>query len=107
MPREFRLTGRALASLVDIAEWTQRRFGHRQAEQYRDRLIGRLDAAAEGRASLRPLSRITHRDEPDGLSVLSEGRHHIILFEDRGTLVVLDIVHQSRDLKSLDFNKKD
>jgi len=41
MSRNFRLTRRAEASLVEIAEWTIATFGPKQADAYEAELFGR------------------------------------------------------------------
>ena len=45
----FRLTSRAVESLTSIFSWTIKRFGEQQAADYRDALIERCQALANGR----------------------------------------------------------
>ena len=102
--KPWRLTPQAEQSLSEIAEWTVKQFGPRQAAAYRDALIRRIDRLAAGDLPhARPCS-VLFRGEPDlrefvELQYYREGSHHLIFRETPEDLVVLDVLHVRMDLE--------
>lgn len=100
----WRLTPQAEESLAEIAEWTARQFGRRQALAYGDALIDRINGLAAGLLPHgRPCAAL-FRGEPDeqalaGLLYCREGSHYLIFRQTAETLIVLDILHGSMDLE--------
>ncbi len=98
---QFQLTPRAIDSLTAILTWTIERFGESQAEDYRDRLVARCRALAKGQPPHgRPCELLLKGyAEASGLLYAREGGHFIIFRKQgRGGIVVLDFVHERRDL---------
>ena len=96
----FRLTPRALESLIAIFGWTIERFGEQQATDYRDALIARCQALAEARPPHgRPCDVLLEEyTEATGLLYTREGGHFIVCRKDKAEVVVVDFVHERRDL---------
>lgn len=102
--KPWRLTPQAEQSLAEIAEWTVRQFGPRQAAAYRDSLIERIDRLTAGRLPHARSCSVLFQGEPDagnfaGLTYYREGSHHLILRDAPEELVVLDILHVGMDLE--------
>tara|TARA_R110002167_G_scaffold323757_2_gene529771 strand:- start:60 stop:413 length:354 start_codon:yes stop_codon:yes gene_type:complete len=100
--KPWRLTHQAEQSLVEIAEWTVRRFGAEQALAYRDALIARLDALASGQPPHpRPCDLLMQgRAAAAGLVFYREGGHYIVMRETEALLEVLDVLHERSDLST-------
>ncbi len=96
----FQLTPRAIDSLTSIFGWTIERFGEQQAADYRDALIERCQALAEGRPPHgRPCDVLLEgRAEATELLYAREGGHFILFRKDKAGIVVIDVVHERRDL---------
>ena len=96
----FRLTPRAVESLTSIFSWTIERFGEQQAADYRDALIERCQALTEGRPPHgRPCDvPFEGHSEITGLLYAREGGHFILYRKDKAGVVVIDFVHERRDL---------
>ncbi|MEQ1932130.1 MAG: type II toxin-antitoxin system RelE/ParE family toxin [Parvularculaceae bacterium] len=96
----FRLSNRAKTRLEGIFAYTDERFGCEQAEHYRDSLILRLRALAEGKVSSgRPCSALVRGAAvPDDLRYIKSGAHFIVYLEQDNTVHVVDFIHEMRDL---------
>lgn len=96
----FRLTPRAVESLTSIFGCTIERFGPQQAAGYRDALIERCQALAEGRPPHgRPCDLLLKgQAEAAGLLYAREGGHFVLFRKDEAGIVVIDFVHERRDL---------
>ena len=96
----FRLTPRAVESLTSIFSWTIERFGEQQAADYRDALIERCQALANGRPPHGRLCDLLLKGyaEAAGLLYAREGGHFILFRKEEAGIVVIDFVHERRDL---------
>ena len=98
MSRPWRLTRQAEASLVDLARWTLSTFGPRQAASYRDDLIDRCDAIAEGTAMSQGCRQLIDPDLPEDLRFARSGQHFIVFVEYPDSVTILDFLHARTDL---------
>lgn len=98
--KSFRLTPQAEARLTDIALWTVNQFGVDQARRYERGLVDRLKALASGHPPLgRPCGLLVPgRDCDNDLYYYRQGRHYIVYRDTPDLLIVVDFVHESRDL---------
>lgn len=98
MPRTWRLTRQAEASLVEIAHWTFETFGPRQAEAYEDDLSARCNEIASGTARSRDCRRLISPDLPEDLRFTRCGLHFIVFIEDATQVIIVDVPHARSDL---------
>ena len=99
----FRLTPRAIKSLASIFAWTIAHFSEAQAADYRDGLISRCEALANRRPPHgRPCDVLVEgHAAAEGLFYYKEGAHFIIFKRGEKDLVVIDFVHERRDLPKM------
>ena len=98
MPKPWRLTRQAEASLIDIANWTYETFGARQAAAYEDDLITVCRDIAEGIALSQDCRRIIDPDLPEDLRFARAGQHYVIFIEDAEQVIIVDFLHGRSDL---------
>ena len=98
MPKPWRLTRQAEASLIDIANWTYETFGPRQAEAYEDDLIAVCRDIAAGTAMSQECRRIIAPDLPEDLRFARAGQHFVIFVEDADQVIIVDFLHGRSDL---------
>ncbi len=98
MPKPWRLTRQAEASLVDIANWTYETFGSRQAAAYEDDLIARCKEIAAGTAISQGCRQIIAPDLPEDLRFARAGQHFVIFVEDAEQVIIVDFLHGRSDL---------
>lgn len=98
MPKLWRLTRQAEASLVDIADWTYQTFGPRQAAAYEDDLIVACREIAAGTAISQDCRRIIDPDLPEDLRFARAGQHFVIFVEDAEQVIIVDFLHSRTDL---------
>lgn len=98
MPRPWRLTRQAEASLVEIARWTLGTFGPRQAEAYEDDLMARCSEIAEGTAQSQGCRRLIAPDLPEDLRFTRSGQHFVVFIEDATQVIIVDFLHSRTDL---------
>ena len=98
MPKPWRLTRQAEASLTGIAHWTTETFGPRQAGAYEEDLITRCRAIAEGTAPSQSCRRIIDPDLPEDLRFTRAGQHFIVFIEDDDAVTIVDFLHGRSDL---------
>lgn len=98
MPKPWRLTRQAEASLVEIARWTVETFGERQAAAYEEDLIERCREIAAGEAPSQDCRRIIDPDLAENLRFTRCGRHFIVFVEDADRVVIVDFLHSRSDL---------
>jgi toxin ParE1/3/4 len=98
MPKPWRLTRQAEASLEDIAQWTTETFGPRQAAAYEDDLVARCREIAAGTAPSQDCRRLIDPDLPEDLRFTRAGQHFIVFVEDAGGIVIVDFLHSRSDL---------
>jgi plasmid stabilization system protein ParE len=98
MPKPWRLTRAAEASLIDIARWTIETFGPRQAAAYEDDLIAACCEIAAGTALSQDCRRIIDPDLPEDLRFARAGQHFVIFIEDAEQVIIVDFLHGRSDL---------
>lgn len=98
MPRPWRLTRQAEASLIGIARWTLETFGPRQAAAYEDDLIARCDEIAAGTAPSQSCSLLAGVEATEDLRFARAGQHFIVFVEDDQAVVITDFLHARSDL---------
>ena len=96
--RPWRLTRQAETSLLDIARWTARRFGPRQASAYEVDLIERCEAIAAGTAPSRSCRDAVDPTLDPRLRLTRCGGHFVIFVELPEMVVVVDFLHAKADL---------
>ncbi len=96
--KAWRLTPRAEESLVDIALWTLKTFGPRQADIYEIELLDRCAALAGGRAVSRDCSDLLDPGADTVLRYARAGEHFLVFIDTPGELVIVDILHGRSDL---------
>lgn len=97
MPKPWRLTRQAGASLIDIANWTHQTFGPRQAAAYEDDLIATCRGIADGTALSQDCRRIIDPDPPEDLRFARAGQHFVIFVEDAEQVIIIDFLHGRSD----------
>ena len=98
IPRPWRLTRQAEASLVEIALWTLETFGPRQAEAYEDDLIARCNEIAKGTAPSQDCRRLIAPDLSEDLRFTRSGQHFIVFIEDAAQILIVDFLHSCSNL---------
>lgn len=98
MPKPWRLTRQAEASLVGIARWTLESFSPRQAAAYEDDLIARCDEIAAGTAPSQSCSLLADVETTEDLRFARAGQHFIVFVEDDQVVVITDFLHARSDL---------
>lgn len=98
MPKPWRLTRAAEASLIDIARWTYETFGPRQAEAYEEDLIAVCREIAAGTALSQDCRRIIDPDLSEDLRFARCGQHFVIFVEDPEQVIIVDFPHGRSDL---------
>ena len=98
MPKPWRLTRAAEASLIEIATWTLATFGARQAEAYEDDLIQRCEQIAAGTAMTQDCRRLIDPDLPEDLRFARAGQHFVVFIEDVTKITIIDFLHSRADL---------
>jgi toxin ParE1/3/4 len=98
MPKPWRLTRQAEASLIHIARWTIETFGPRQAEAYEADLIERCRAIADGTAQSQSCRRSIDPDLPEDLRFTRIGQHFVVFVESADAVVIVDFLHGRSDL---------
>jgi plasmid stabilization system protein ParE len=96
MSGRWRLTPDAESALVDISLWTAEKFGRDQAIAYRDALLARCAAVAEGRAPHRDAGAFGPMGR--GLRFARSGGHFLIFRSSDGETVFLDFLPARADL---------
>lgn len=98
MPKPWRLTRAAEASLIDIARWTVETFGSRQAAAYEEDLIATCRDIAAGEAITQDCRRLIDPDLPEDLRFTRAGQHFIVFIEDAKQVIIVDFLHARSDL---------
>ena len=98
MPKSWRLTKGAEASLVDIAQWTLQAFGPRQAAAYEEDLVAACRSIAAGTAPSQDCRRLIDPDLPEDLRFARSGQHFVIFIEDAEQVIIIDFLHGRSDL---------
>tara|TARA_R110000850_G_scaffold240887_1_gene365423 strand:+ start:187 stop:522 length:336 start_codon:yes stop_codon:yes gene_type:complete len=96
MSRSFRLTRLAEESLTEIARWTIKTFGLRQAEFYEAELLNRCEGILNGQAHSRSCAILV--DDSDALRFVRAGEHFIVFLDQPDEVVIVDILHSRSDL---------
>ncbi len=95
MSRSFRLTRLAEGSLTEIARWTIKNFGLRQAELYEEELLNRCEGVLNGHAPSRSCAVLV--DDADALRFVRAGEHFIVFLDQPDEVIVVDILHSRSD----------
>lgn len=98
MPKPWRLTRAAEASLIGIARWTVETFGARQAAAYEEDLITTCRDIAAGEAVTQDCRRLIDPDLQADLRFARAGQHFIIFIEEAEQLIIVDFLHARSDL---------
>lgn len=98
MHKPWRLTRQAERSLVEIARWTFKTFGPRQAEAYEADLIARCAAIAAGEAPSQDCRRLIDPDLPDDLRFTRAGQHFIVFVDMAELVIIVDVLHSRSDV---------
>jgi len=98
MPKSWRLTRTAEASLLDIAKWTVETFGPRQAAAYEEDLIAACRDIAAGMAHSQDCRRIINPDLPENLRFARAGQHFVVFVEGAEHVIIVDFLHSRSDL---------
>lgn len=98
MPKPWRLTRAAEASLIEIAGWTHETFGPRQAAAYEEDLIAACREIAAGTAQSRDCRRLVDPDLAEDLRFARAGQHFIVFIEDAERVIIIDFLHARTDL---------
>lgn len=101
--KPLRLTPQAHSRLSEIADWTIKNFGHKQAAAYERDLINRLNALAKGDLPKGRSCNTLFPDRPDitNLYFIREDAHFIIYRDTPTEIQILDFVHGSRNLEAI------
>ena len=98
----FRLSQRAENSLRKILTDTVRTFDEAQADKYGAALMDRLEALAQLRPPHgRPCSALVRGPAPEGMLYVKESGHFIIYMKEADEILVVDFIHEVRDLPAL------
>lgn len=98
MPKAWRLTQQAEASLIGIARWTHETFGPRQAAVYGEELIAHCIGIAAGTTMSKDCRRLIDPDLPDNLRFARAGQHFVIFIEEPEQVIIIDFLHSRSDL---------
>lgn len=98
MPKPWRLTRAAEASLIDIAGWTLETFGPRQAAAYEEDLIAVCREIASGTAISQDCRRIIDPDLHEDLRFARAGQHFVVFIEDAEQVIIIEFLHSRSDL---------
>ena len=98
MSKRWVLTRQADAALHDIAEWTVKNFGKRQALVYAEDLIEKCQALADAEAPSRDCRILVDPNLIENLRYAREGQHYIVFIDRPEQLIVIDFLHVRMDL---------
>ena len=98
MPKTWRLTLHAESSLLDIALWTIKTFGPRQAQAYEEDLITRCSGIASGAVSSQSCRALIDPNLSENLQYTRSGQHFIVFVEDDTSVIIVDFVHVRSNL---------
>ena len=98
MPKPWRLTRQAEASLIEIAHWSIDTFGPRQAAAYEDDLIATCRGIAAGTALSQDCRRLVDPDLAENLRFTRAGQHFVVFIEDADQVIIVDFLHSRADL---------
>jgi plasmid stabilization system protein ParE len=98
MPKPWRLTRQAEASLLDIALWTLETFGPRQAQAYEEDLIARCSGIASGSVPSQSCRAIIDPALKEDLRFARSGQHFIVFIEDDTRVIIVDFLHGRSNL---------
>jgi toxin ParE1/3/4 len=98
MPKPWRLSRQAEASLLDIAVWTIDTFGPRQAQAYEEDLIANCSGIASGGVPSESCPAIIDPDLKEDLRFVRSGQHFIVFVEDEASVIIVDVLHSRCNL---------
>jgi toxin ParE1/3/4 len=98
MSKPWRLTRVAERSLIDIAIWTVKTFGPRQAAAYEEDLIAVCRRIAAGTVQSQDCRRIIDPDLPEHLRFARAGQHFVVFVDSPEQIIIIDFLHSRSDL---------
>ena len=98
MSKPWRLTRAAERSLIDIAIWTVKTFGPRQAAAYEEDLIAVCQRIAAGTAQSQDCRRIIDPDLPEYLRFARASQHFVVSVDTPEQIIIIDFLHSRSDL---------
>ena len=98
MPKPWRLTRQASASIAEIARWTYETFGARQASAYEQDLIARCVEIASGTTISQDCRRLIDPELAEDLRFARAGQHFVVFIETAEQVVIVDFLHSRSDL---------
>jgi len=98
MPKPWRLTRQAEASLLNIALWTIETFGPRQAQAYEEDLITCCSGIASGTVASQSCRAIIDPELKEDLRFVRSGQHFIVFVDDDTRVIIVDFLHSRSDL---------
>lgn len=96
--RPWRLTRQAEARLAEIARWTVRTFGPRQAEAYERDLVARCDGIAAETVPSRSCRDVFDPALDARLRFTRCGSHFIVFIVQPDSVIIIDIIHMRSDV---------
>lgn len=96
--KSLRLSAGAYESLAAIGEWTQERFGSRQADLYEDKLVAQCERIAAGTAQHRSCRDVFAPEAREDLRFARAGEQYVIFVESAREVLVVDFIHSRMDL---------
>ncbi|MGR3198182.1 MAG: type II toxin-antitoxin system RelE/ParE family toxin [Paracoccus sp. (in: a-proteobacteria)] len=98
MPKPWRLTRAAEASLINIARWTVDTFGSPQAAAYEEDLIATCRDIAAGTAVSQDCRRLIDPALKEDLRFVRAGQHFVVFIEEAEQVIIIDFLHARSDL---------
>jgi toxin ParE1/3/4 len=98
MPKPWRLTRQASASIAEIARWTYETFGARQASAYEEDLIARCVEIASGTTFSQDCRRLIAPDLAEDLRFARAGQHFVVFIETADQVIIIAFLHSRSDL---------
>jgi toxin ParE1/3/4 len=98
MPKHWRLTRQAEASLTEIARWTLETFRSRQATACADDLIAHCAEIAAGTALTQDCRRLIDPTFPEDLRFARAGQHFVVFINYPEQVIIIDFLHGRSDL---------
>ncbi len=96
--RALEFTPSAIDDLENILTWTVGEFGTQQAASYRDELLGKCYAVADGTLHTRDCSMLMGNSKRSFMRYAQAGQHFVVVTMNEDTCLVLGFLHQSSNL---------
>ena len=96
--KRIHFTDTAANSLYEIAIWTVKHFGNRQADVYQRELVDCCARLARGDVPSQSCSVLIGADLAADMRLARAGAHIVVFVDSKDEIVVMDFVHQREDL---------